>query len=88
MGKVALPRRVAYENACRLSDPGALADFSNVPTMAAVLMRRNMATLHELQTIYSLEDAYRMHEVLTVSDYNEWMIGELHRQQQERNRHG
>ena len=29
-----------------------------------------MASLHELQTVYSYEDALNMAEVLRVSDYN------------------
>ena len=34
-------------------------------------MGRRMATLAELQTIYSLEDAYLMYEVILVNNHNE-----------------
>ena len=32
--------------------------------------------MHELRTIYSLEDAYLMHESLAVPKYNEWLANE------------
>ena len=38
-----------------------------------VLIARNAATLHELQTVYSYEDALNMAEIITVQNYNEWV---------------
>lgn len=35
-------------------------------------MARRFATLHELETVYSYEDALNMAEVITVQNYNEW----------------
>jgi hypothetical protein len=35
-----------------------------------------MATLHELETVYSLEDALNMREIIAVQDYNEWVVME------------
>lgn len=35
-----------------------------------------MATLHELQTIYSLEDAWDLLEILQVDKHNEYRIME------------
>lgn len=32
-----------------------------------------MATLHELSTVYSLEEARQMYEVLMVDNFNEWL---------------
>ena len=32
-----------------------------------------MATLHELSTIYSLEDAHQLYEVILVKNFNEWL---------------
>ena len=32
-----------------------------------------MATLHELRTIYTLEDAYKLDEIISVKLYNEWV---------------
>jgi len=36
-----------------------------------VIVSRRHATLHELQTVYSLEDAYDMLEVIRVDNHNE-----------------
>lgn len=32
-----------------------------------------MATLHELSTVYSLEEARQMYEVVMVDGFNEWL---------------
>lgn len=40
--------------------------------LIGVLIARDKATLHELQTVYSYEDALNMAEVITVQNYNEW----------------
>lgn len=37
----------------------------------AVLITRNYATLHELQTIYSYEDALDMYEIAYINSINE-----------------
>lgn len=47
-----------------------LAEYKNVPAIIAVLISRKMATLHELQTVYGLEDVYDMLEIITIDDYN------------------
>ena len=39
-------------------------------------MGRGIATLHELETVYSLPDALNMLEVVTVQNYNEWVAME------------
>jgi hypothetical protein len=36
-----------------------------------VLVSRGIATLHELDTVYGIEDAYNMLEILSVDDYNQ-----------------
>lgn len=36
-----------------------------------VLVSRRLATLKELQTFYSLEDAYNMLEIIMVDNHNE-----------------
>jgi len=35
-----------------------------------------MATLHELQAVYGLEDAYNMLEILSVNRHNEEVVNE------------
>jgi hypothetical protein len=37
-----------------------------------------MATLHELDTIYGLEDCYDMLEVLTIDAHNQHLLNEYH----------
>jgi hypothetical protein len=44
--------------------------------MTAGLVAHRFATLAELQTVYSYEDALNMYEVLTIRNYNEWVVQE------------
>jgi hypothetical protein len=41
-----------------------------VRPVIAALISAQMATLHELQTVYSVIDAYDMFEVMTVTRHN------------------
>jgi hypothetical protein len=45
-------------------------------TLTASIIAHRYATLIELQTVYSYEDALNLYEVLTVRNYNEWITGE------------
>lgn len=47
-----------------------------MPAMLGVIVTRRLATLHELQTVYSLDDAYDLYEVAVVNNYNEWKNAE------------
>ena len=40
--------------------------------MLGVIITRQLATLYELQTIYSLDDAADLYEIAAVNNYNEW----------------
>lgn len=40
--------------------------------MFGVLITRRLATLYELQTIYSFDDAVDLYEIVAVNNYNEW----------------
>lgn len=42
--------------------------------MFGVVTGRRYATLIELQTVYSLEDAYLMYEVIVVNNHNERLM--------------
>ena len=42
-----------------------------------------MATLYELETIYSVEDVYVMLEIISVNNHNRRMIQKHHEQQQQ-----
>ena len=47
-------------------------DYPEVPAMFGVIITRRIATLYELQTIYSLDDAVDLYEIVAVNNYNEW----------------
>lgn len=41
-------------------------------SMIGTLIANRVATLYELQTIYSLEDAFDLYEAIAIPKYNEW----------------
>ena len=41
-----------------------------MPFIIAAILSSKMATLHELETVYDIEGAYNMLEVLVVDAYN------------------
>ena len=43
----------------------------NVPSKIAVVVNNGLATLNELQTVYSYEDLYIFHEMLIIRIANE-----------------
>ena len=43
-----------------------------MPGMLGVIITRRLATLEELQTVYSLDDAAALYEIAAVNNYNEW----------------
>lgn len=47
-------------------------EYPNIRGLVGVLIANRVATLYELQTIYSLEDAMDMYEAIAVPKYNEW----------------
>lgn len=49
-------------------------NYANVPRVIGTLISARMATLYELQSVYSIEDAYNMLEVLSVDHHNERII--------------
>jgi hypothetical protein len=64
-----LPQQTRYRNA--VSKRGR-AGYANVSGLMGTIVSRGLATLHELQSIYSFEDALDMSEIIMVQDYNEW----------------
>jgi len=46
--------------------------YPNIPSLFGFLIAQKAATLHELRTIYSFEDAMYMYEAISVPKYNEW----------------
>jgi hypothetical protein len=51
--------------------PGA-KDYQNIDGLIGTLVANRIATLIELKTIYSLEDAMDMYEAYIIPKYNEW----------------
>lgn len=51
-------------------------NYANVPRVIGTLLSARVATLAELQTIYSLEDAYNLLEIVNVDSHNERTIRE------------
>lgn len=48
-----------------------IVNYGNICGILGVLVSKKMATLNDLQTVYSLEDAYLLYEIITVDNYNE-----------------
>ncbi len=48
------------------------AEYANIPSVVASVISAGKATLHELQTIYGLEDLYDMLEIVIVDNYNNY----------------
>lgn len=51
-----------------------LLEYVNVPRTIGVVLSQKMATLHELQTVYSLEDVYDMIEIIMVDNHNQQIL--------------
>lgn len=49
-------------------------NYANVPRVIGTLVSARLATLHELQTVYGIKDAYDMLEVLSVDMHNERVL--------------
>jgi hypothetical protein len=47
-----------------------LATCKNIPPSIAIVISAEMATLHELDTVYGVEDLYDMLEIITVDGEN------------------
>ena len=47
-----------------------------MPPLIGSLVTGGMATLHELQTVYSLRDAYELNEILTLKNYHGWLAAQ------------
>lgn len=56
-------------------------EYPNVPVLFGLLISQRICTLHELRTIYTLEDAMYMYEAIMVPKYNEWREIEANKRQ-------
>ena len=55
-----------------------------MPTICGLLVSRRMATWHELKSVYSLEEALDIMEVLHVDSHNEHLRHEAFKRQARR----
>ena len=51
-------------------------DYQNIDGMLGAIVNEGRATLNELRTIYSLEDACDIYESFMIPRYNEWLATE------------
>lgn len=51
--------------------PGSKS-YQNINGLVGTLVANRIATLHELKTVYTLEDALDMYEAYIIPKYNEW----------------
>lgn len=56
--------------------PRGLADYVNVPYTIAAVVSSRLATLHELDTVYGLEDLWTLLEVNSVDLHNRSLAAE------------
>jgi hypothetical protein len=48
-------------------------DYKNVDGLIGSIIADGKATLNELRTVYTLEDAFNMWEIIAVNRYNEYL---------------
>lgn len=48
-----------------------MASYVNVPPMIGSVVNSKLATLHELETVYGLEDLYNLYEIILIKVANE-----------------
>jgi len=48
-----------------------LAGYVNVPPMIGAVVNSRLATLHELETVYGLEDLFNLYEIIIIKVANE-----------------
>ena len=51
-------------------------DYKNVDPFIATIVGDGKATLNELNTVYSYEDAYTLWEIIVINRYNEYLAYE------------
>lgn len=51
-----------------------LAEYVNVPKTIATVVSSKLATLYELDSVYGVEDMWRLLEIITVDNYNRMVV--------------
>jgi hypothetical protein len=60
------------------------ASYKNIDGFFGTIIASGKATLHELRTIYTLEDAFLIWEAVVIPKYNEYMAAEEAKKRAER----
>ena len=48
-----------------------MIEYPSVPALLGVVISKKLATLHELQGLYSYDDLWDLYEIVLVNNYNE-----------------
>lgn len=51
-----------------------MVEYLNIPRVIGALVSSRVATLRELQTVYGVEDAYNLLELVTVDGVNQYRL--------------
>ena len=51
-----------------------MTGYVNVPPMIGSVVNSRLATLHELETVYGLEDLYNLYEIILIKTANEQAV--------------
>mgnify|MGYP001104607550 CR=1 FL=1 len=54
--------------------PRGLIDYPNMPRTLGIVISAGKATLHELETVYGIEDVYDMLEIIMVDAHNQRIL--------------
>jgi hypothetical protein len=57
--------------------PG-LEEYRNIPHYVGTVLSHGKATLHEVQTVYSLEDVHTIVELILVDAYNQRVVSKYY----------
>lgn len=66
-----------YEWRSEIGRLTGIGEAVNTRPLCANLIASKMATLCELQSVYSLEDAFRLDEIARVNSYNAWIASKV-----------
>lgn len=54
-----------------------MIEYPSVPALLGVVVSKKLATLYELQALYSYEDLWDFYEIILVNNYNESVMMEV-----------
>ena len=57
-----------------------LADYANVPRLIGAVVSTGKATLHELDTVYSIEDCFDLLEISAIDSHNRRILNKRPRE--------